>query len=423
MARGKSTIVGGGIAAGTPFALNGVTFVTSVDPAQIGTADFLSVVPTGVNRGLIVGLSDPSAGPERLRVKGGTILESLSHGDTTCIGDGTDSGASGQILIGNGITPNAQNNSIVIGNSAVGPSGGGGMVIGNGSSLTGAGICIQGTNSVASANVQITIGGTSSGGTNLSHVNIGGVCSVTTGVTCVGQGTGVGSSASNSVSVGGGSTMNGSGCVGVGAGHNANVAHVNSIAIGNGCQTIATQTCSIGSNVGFNAINQFIVGHGLDTVASPTGVTFRLTNASGTDNLAGNYTVRAGLSTGNIATGGNIVFQTGAPGASGTTLQTATTRLTIGQAAIISTLPLTLPAGAVGAPALIFTDADTGLFEQAAGNVAVAVNGVESARFSGGAAGETNFMLFDVDNATLERVSVGAADSGGVGFKVLRIPN
>jgi len=38
-------------------------------------------------------------------------------------------------------------------------------------------------------------------------------------------------------------------------------------------------------------------------------------------------------------------------------------------------------------------------------------------------AGNTALMLFDVDNATLERVTVGAADSGGVGFKLLRIPN
>jgi hypothetical protein len=35
----------------------------------------------------------------------------------------------------------------------------------------------------------------------------------------------------------------------------------------------------------------------------------------------------------------------------------------------------------------------------------------------------TSLMLYDVDNNTVERVTVGAADSGGVGFKVLRIPN
>lgn len=38
-------------------------------------------------------------------------------------------------------------------------------------------------------------------------------------------------------------------------------------------------------------------------------------------------------------------------------------------------------------------------------------------------AGETRLLVWDVDNSTLERVTVGAADSGGTGFKLLRIPN
>lgn len=38
-------------------------------------------------------------------------------------------------------------------------------------------------------------------------------------------------------------------------------------------------------------------------------------------------------------------------------------------------------------------------------------------------AGNTRLYLYDVDNGQLERVSVGAADSGGAGYKVLRIPN
>lgn len=49
---------------------------------------------------------------------------------------------------------------------------------------------------------------------------------------------------------------------------------------------------------------------------------------------------------------------------------------------------------------------------------------VEQGRFQRTAtAGDTSFMLYDVDNNAVERVTVGAADSGGVGFKVLRIPN
>lgn len=48
----------------------------------------------------------------------------------------------------------------------------------------------------------------------------------------------------------------------------------------------------------------------------------------------------------------------------------------------------------------------------------------EVARFDGSTtATHTRFMIYDVDNGTLERVTVGAADSGGAGFKVLRIPN
>lgn len=38
-------------------------------------------------------------------------------------------------------------------------------------------------------------------------------------------------------------------------------------------------------------------------------------------------------------------------------------------------------------------------------------------------AGNTRLLLYDVDNGQLERVTVGDPDSGGVGFKVLRIPN
>ncbi len=38
-------------------------------------------------------------------------------------------------------------------------------------------------------------------------------------------------------------------------------------------------------------------------------------------------------------------------------------------------------------------------------------------------AGDTYMLVYDVDNATLERVTIGAVDSGGTGFKVLRIPN
>lgn len=36
---------------------------------------------------------------------------------------------------------------------------------------------------------------------------------------------------------------------------------------------------------------------------------------------------------------------------------------------------------------------------------------------------DTRLSIYDVDNGVIERVSVGIADSGGAGFKLLRIPN
>lgn len=55
---------------------------------------------------------------------------------------------------------------------------------------------------------------------------------------------------------------------------------------------------------------------------------------------------------------------------------------------------------------------------------ATTLNGATVARFDNSiTAGHTRFLIYDVDNGTLERVTVGAPDSGGAGYKVLRIPN
>lgn len=54
----------------------------------------------------------------------------------------------------------------------------------------------------------------------------------------------------------------------------------------------------------------------------------------------------------------------------------------------------------------------------------VVCNGNTTASFDqSSTARDTRFLIWDVDNAALERVTVGIADSGGAGFKVLRIPN
>jgi len=73
----------------------------------------------------------------------------------------------------------------------------------------------------------------------------------------------------------------------------------------------------------------------------------------------------------------------------------------------------------------------TGIVNQTRGGVSVPISKLNIKNLSSDAldtdgsvvARDTRFFLFDVDNNQLERVSVGIADSGGVGFKLLRIPN
>jgi hypothetical protein len=58
------------------------------------------------------------------------------------------------------------------------------------------------------------------------------------------------------------------------------------------------------------------------------------------------------------------------------------------------------------------------------GNVQLQTPTAVAGQFDGNTtAGNTRFLLWDVSKGTLSRVSVGANDSGGVGFKVLRVPN
>lgn len=377
MARVETIVVGGGIGAGTPFQLNFVPIVGSVDPPLLITTDFMFTVPTGATRGLILNTAgtDPAAGPEVLRVKGGTILEPLSFDTGTAIGDGTDAGALGQILIGIAVTPGGGANNILIGNSVVGPAATLTCVaIGQGANLTGAagGAVAIGQASVVSAGTGVAVGSgaqvTAAGTSHGIAIGNTAICSGANGSIAIGAGASV--SGIGSTGVGANITVAGDNCVCIGGSASAGTSD-NSIAIGAGANAWATQLCNIGTNVGLAAINTIAVGHGLDTAANPTAVLWRQTNASGTNNTAGAMTLQAGLSTGNIV-GPGVKLNAGIPGASSATLQTTRTWVE-------------------ARPTITAT--------------------------------ETGLMVWDVDNGTLERVTVGAAGSGGAGFKVLRIPD
>jgi len=72
------------------------------------------------------------------------------------------------------------------------------------------------------------------------------------------------------------------------------------------------------------------------------------------------------------------------------------------------------------------TDLDTGVGHQGADNLSLVAGGAEAIRAEDPAdlgATETSLWLYDLDNGAIQQVTVGAADSGGAGFKVLRIVN
>jgi len=81
--------------------------------------------------------------------------------------------------------------------------------------------------------------------------------------------------------------------------------------------------------------------------------------------------------------------------------------------------------GTVLLPSIAFqADPNSGLYSFGADSVGGAAGGLAAIRWdSNNTAGNTRLLVYDVDNAAVERVTVGAADSAGVGFKVLRIPN
>lgn len=71
-----------------------------------------------------------------------------------------------------------------------------------------------------------------------------------------------------------------------------------------------------------------------------------------------------------------------------------------------------------------YNDQDTGIYRFASNELSVALGGVERLRVStSNSANDIRLLLWDHTANALVQVTRGAADSGGVGFRVLRVPN
>lgn len=412
MAQTNPIVVGGGVSAGSPFALGHLVYVTNVNPPQLSS--YGPLVSTDSGSAVVYTDFPNSAGTsvtvtnatETVRILGGLIVEGTGGSGSVAIGAGATvrSGTADQIVIGRAATAAAvaPTGAVVIGAGSNG-TGGASVIVGrnsgSGSANPVSGVFIgdtaQASGNAGGANVVcigdnalIVLGGAGGGGavaigaaSSVAHpssVTIGRAAQSTfsssLGQNTVTIGDGAISSVAGTTLIGGASSTSQTGSVVIGSGATATGAGTGSIVIGQLATSGASQQIVIGASgasLGANIaqigtsgtqIVTLVIGAG-NTIASPAAKGIRFTNASGTDNAAGNLTIQAPLSTG-AATPATIIFTVGAVAASSATLQTATTVMTIGDqivtfAGAISAAGLPTSAGA----------ADTLWVDTGAGNV------------------------------------------------------
>jgi hypothetical protein len=326
---GRALVIGGGISAGAPFALDQFLYVTNV--TQPTAASYAGLV-RGTN-------AIEAPGTQATRAKRNTVIGSgstitnvvtedavvigsnnsvgtaatptvaiicIGRGNTLpntttliVIGGGTnDGGSTGTIKIGNNLG-GLHNNATVIASSATLGGALNGVQIGDGSSTSGGGGGAVVIGSSAGGQTNVSVVGAGSAGHNQNCAVLG------PGITITGGG------GSNNIFVG--SQM-------------SNVATSNAISVGHGA-TIQTGVIAIGNcNLGALGYSGTVLWGGESTHVSGTAVpawTVRYKGAAGANIAAGDVTVVGPLATGNAASG-NIVFQTGLVGGAGSGAQVAT---------------------------------------------------------------------------------------------------
>lgn len=346
MARVETIVVGGGISAGSPFTTNGIPFVSNNSPPALATTPlfFRATAPESIV--ITTSGADPAAGASvALRVLGGIAgyeagTNNRSYGDGHTMATGT---RSGMLVMGRANTVDCA--TVVVVGQSINTQSAGCVVFGQSHTL---GSGWNFANIVFGSSI---VFGTGSGGLSGTNVALG--LSLTFGSAVVNDNTVVGSNQSFSgaqakiVYIGGATGLNtfSSGLSditavgfnnGVSAANKSNVvmvgtqntaAHNSCIVLGGGITTTADNQCLIGGPLFSGFIGSVIIGSG-DTDTTQHNVTVRLTNGSGTDKAGNVLTIIPGLGTG-AGTPGTIIFQTGATLGSGTTLQTAATRVTI----------------------------------------------------------------------------------------------
>lgn len=337
--------------AGFTYVSDVLTVASGLVVTAAGTASAPAICMGDTNSGLFGGadvVAISTGGVERLTVSTTAVTSTLPllMNNSTRIAIGVTGqsitvGGSHSIAIGSD-TNVSSNGSIAVGFGAIAT---GEYIVSILGSCSGSqSVCI-GYASTCNTNAAVVIGQQASNSGGAYGISIGTLSSVT----------------SDAIALGTGSTATGFGAVAIGRNSSA-----------------PAKTVCIGTppsvSASYNTTNLYLGGAVTDT-GTLTSFTIQPVGGSGTDKAGANLIIAGAKGTGAGAPG-NVLFQTASVLGTGTTLQTLTTRVTVSETLVTSTLPLVLPAGTASAPAQYFSgDPNTGPYSVGADQYGISAGG------------------------------------------------
>lgn len=321
MARSRSLTAGAGIAAGTPFTVGTIPKVSVAGSNPALNDSVITQGTAGVGTVIRINNAAFPAATEQLQVLGGAIFDTTgstvaSPHDNVLLGRNAVARAAlnaNNVVIGTGASSNAGVasllNTVVGAGAVIGVDQGGSVMIASNG----------GFNWTQTAGPAVLIG------SGAAAIQFPGVA-IGIAITVLGSGVAIGNqcttaAVNNYVCVGRSSQATADSATAIGDA--ARGAHTASIALGRNAVTTQANQLLIGAqNL---AINQVLIGEGLLSAGAFAGLEIRASDTQGTNTATGNMTIRSSMGTGNAATGGDIVFQTGLRVASGFNGQTPTT--------------------------------------------------------------------------------------------------
>jgi hypothetical protein len=400
----EDLVVSPGIAAGSPFVLGDVLFVTQVSPALAASTPNI-FVDTGPSPQQIE-IGPLAATPHATVIGHLAVVPAGGGGNQVVIGTSATSGTDTQddVVIGHGANAGVTvggNGAVAIGVGATvggaAANAGGGVAIGstavanNGVAIGQNATCNTGQVAIGISSTAITFGVAIGNGSTASFGGGHGNGSIAMGRNasagestdiCIGTGNGgTAGAAGGNVLLGSGvgsAGVSGHDCVVIGSSSNSGGGSASAAASANFTTVIGGNSTAahagarlFGRGITSTAVNQTLLGGTDDPCATvvigngavaavPQSVTIGVTGGSGADDIGGTLTIAGGIATG-AGAGGSIVFRTSVVAGSSSTPQALATALTIDNTQLVTfaNAPFLTTQSAPGAVVLTLTNGPT----------------------------------------------------------------